>query len=234
MSKEHGQVNKIDDVALWSHYQLEDSERFAIGHMRQGALFSAIRRRLQSGKLLEIGFGDCYLLRLLAPHYECHGADISPDIVEHMARELPTVRFAVAGADGRLPYADESFDMFVASEVLEHMNDQQLDRTISEMLRVLKPGGRALVTFPARENLDDNQCYCPNCGTTFHKWGHKQRWDEEKIRKTFCKFTIESIEERYFVGSTLNLFGKIEAYARIALSKVRQVSNMTFVVTLRK
>jgi len=227
-------VSDISDVALWSHYQLEDSQSFAIGHVRQDALYSIIRRSLKSGKLLEIGFGDCYLLRLLAPNYECHGADISRDIVEHMARELPTVRFAVVGADGRLPYTDESFDMFVASEVLEHMNDEQLVMAVSEIQRVLKPGGRALLTFPARENLAESQCYCPNCGTTFHKWGHKQRWDNERIQELFRNFSIESIEERYFIGPTLNMIGRLEAYARIALSKLRQVSNMTFVVTLRK
>ncbi|GAC53867.1 class I SAM-dependent methyltransferase [Gordonia amicalis] len=46
----------------------------------------------------------------------------------------------------RLPYADNSFDVVLMSEILEHIPSDE--SAISEMVRVLKPGGVAAVTVP--------------------------------------------------------------------------------------
>ena len=45
-----------------------------------------------------------------------------------------------------LPYADESFDVVLISEVLEHVPEDT--RAIAELTRILKPGGVAAVTVP--------------------------------------------------------------------------------------
>lgn len=47
----------------------------------------------------------------------------------------------------RLPFADNSFDRVVTSEVLEHIQDDVT--AISELVRVLKPGGVLAATVPA-------------------------------------------------------------------------------------
>ncbi len=46
----------------------------------------------------------------------------------------------------RLPYADDSFDVVLMSEILEHVPAD--DAAIAEMVRILKPGGTAAVTVP--------------------------------------------------------------------------------------
>ena len=52
-----------------------------------------------------------------------------------------------ARADGRwLPFADESADRVIVSEVLEHIGDDAA--VMREVFRVLRPGGRAVVTVP--------------------------------------------------------------------------------------
>lgn len=45
-----------------------------------------------------------------------------------------------------LPYDDESFDVVLMSEILEHIPDDEA--AIAEMVRILKPGGSAAVTVP--------------------------------------------------------------------------------------
>ena len=46
-----------------------------------------------------------------------------------------------------LPFDDESFDKVIASEVLEHIDDDE--SAFAELARVLRPGGRLAVTIPS-------------------------------------------------------------------------------------
>jgi len=50
----------------------------------------------------------------------------------------------------RLPFADASFDAAILSEVLEHVGHENKVAVIDEALRVLRPGGRLVVTSPHR------------------------------------------------------------------------------------
>ncbi len=63
--------------------------------------------------------------------------------------ELPDeVTASCVQADGlTMPFADESFDRIIASEVLEHVPDDL--GVMAELFRLLKPGGRLAATVPA-------------------------------------------------------------------------------------
>lgn len=54
---------------------------------------------------------------------------------------------SVVGDVTDLPFSDASFNQIVASEVLEHIVDDE--KALSELFRVLKPGGEIAVTVPA-------------------------------------------------------------------------------------
>jgi SAM-dependent methyltransferase len=59
----------------------------------------------------------------------------------------PTASFTAVSADARrLPFADGSFDRVIASETLEHIREDST--AMEEIARVLRPGGRAVVTVP--------------------------------------------------------------------------------------
>jgi SAM-dependent methyltransferase len=53
---------------------------------------------------------------------------------------------AVKGDALELPYADGAFDCVIASEILEHVPED--DQAIAELVRVLKPGGALAITVP--------------------------------------------------------------------------------------
>ena len=65
------------------------------------------------------------------------------------AGEIDIARFTgvLRGDATRLPFADDSFDKVITSEVLEHIQDDVA--AISEMVRVLRPGGVFAATVPA-------------------------------------------------------------------------------------
>ncbi|HUL98920.1 MAG TPA: class I SAM-dependent methyltransferase, partial [Mycobacterium sp.] len=78
---------------------------------------------------------------------ELHGVD---SILTAMAEdgEAPTsaTAEAVVGDALALPYAAETFDCVIASEILEHIPDDET--AIAELIRVLKAGGTLAVTVP--------------------------------------------------------------------------------------
>lgn len=53
----------------------------------------------------------------------------------------------VCGSALALPFADESFDVVAAFDVIEHCDPEE--RAVSELVRVLRPGGRLLLAVPA-------------------------------------------------------------------------------------
>ena len=75
----------------------------------------------------------------LDPAEHIYPCDLIPDTFEYDAVECqPTL------ADGRLPFDDNTFDAVWANGVLHHTGDTE--RAIEEIRRVLKPGGRAILS----------------------------------------------------------------------------------------
>src|SRR3954462_15220300 len=74
-----------------------------------------------------------------------------------LAGEVPEGASArtVQGNALELPFPDDSFDKIIAAEVLEHIPDDM--SAMTELLRVLKPGGRLAVKVPSR--LPERICW---------------------------------------------------------------------------
>ena len=106
---------------------------------------------LQRGmRILDVGCGNGEEVRgLLALGYDAYGCDFAfkrGSSVEQMKQEG---RIAlIPQAPYRMPYPDSHFDVLVSNQVMEHVRDYPA--TLSEMRRVLKPGGCCLHLFPSR------------------------------------------------------------------------------------
>lgn len=77
------------------------------------------------------------------------GLDLSPLALRLATQEAPEPAFhaAVRGDITHLPFADHSFDLAVALDVIEHVDDDA--QAITELVRVLEPGGVAVLFVPA-------------------------------------------------------------------------------------
>ena len=76
--------------------------------------------------------------------------DLSPEAVREVESRARAERLEVTARHGdmhELPYADAAFDCLVAFHVIYHTDRRGLERIISEIGRVLAPGGEAFVTF---------------------------------------------------------------------------------------
>jgi SAM-dependent methyltransferase len=68
--------------------------------------------------------------------------------------------------EGRLPFPDSHFDLITNNQVMEHVDD--LDAVLSELNRVLKPGGMVLSIFPSRDVFREG-----HIGIPFAHWFRK-------------------------------------------------------------
>ncbi|KAB8187238.1 class I SAM-dependent methyltransferase [Microbispora catharanthi] len=111
---------------------------------RRAMLARELRRLGPPGRALDIGAAGGGNTRVLVAHgWDALAADYSETAVELAVRR--GLRAIHADACD-LPLPGESFDLVLAFDVLEHIED---DHTAArELVRVLRPGGRALITVP--------------------------------------------------------------------------------------
>jgi ubiquinone/menaquinone biosynthesis C-methylase UbiE len=118
----------------------EPRRRFLAGQVRAG------------DRALDLGCGDgVFTAELAAAGARPVGADVAEAALERARARHPELRFELVPLDGPLPCADNSFDLVWASEVIEHVGDT--GRWLSEVRRVLAPGGRLLITTPSHGRL---------------------------------------------------------------------------------
>ena len=104
----------------------------------------------------DLGFGPGVLTTFILEQnvsWRAAGVDISKDCLRHAERLLERKgvleQSELSVADVRsLPYPDDTFDVVVAVEVLEHIPDPKAG--LAEAMRVLKPGGYAITALPVR------------------------------------------------------------------------------------
>jgi SAM-dependent methyltransferase len=105
-----------------------------------------VRALPEAADALDLGCGDGRLTAEL-PARSITGADVSLVALERAARRLRRGRFVRVGLDEPLPFEDNAFDLVLCAETIEHVRDVQL--LLSEIRRVLRPGGLLAVTTPA-------------------------------------------------------------------------------------
>ncbi len=95
--------------------------------------------------VLDVGCGDGAITNVLAERYDTTGVDRSTTALRHV-----TTRAVRASAES-LPFEDLSFDLVLASELLEHLPHAAFRAATSEMIRVSR--GWLLVAVPNAEDL---------------------------------------------------------------------------------
>ena len=91
---------------------------------------------------------------------------LSVDIVEQNIADTKNENKILATMDD-LPIADNSFDCIVCTDVLEHIIPNDQNKIISEMYRILKPGGKMLVSFPGNNLPNLTGVHIMNIGIFF-------------------------------------------------------------------
>jgi ubiquinone/menaquinone biosynthesis C-methylase UbiE len=124
----------------------EDRHAWFAGRTRaiQKYLDAELLPALEKRRILDIGCGAGNMAHHLAQYGTVIGLDNNPrPLGVAVQRGLDVCQ----GLGDGLPFADESFDIVALLDTIEHIPDEL--ETLHECYRVLKPGGKLLITVPA-------------------------------------------------------------------------------------
>lgn len=153
-----------------------------------------------SGRVLEIGTGSGYGISIIAPvvdefvtvdKYRSEATESLPANVTFREAKVPP-----------LPFEDESFDYVVSFQVIEHISNDK--RFVEEVRRVLRPGGKFIVSTPNRP-----------MSLTRNPW-HVREYRPEQLRALLSAFS--SIEELGVAGNE-----RVWEYYRHNAESVRRI-----------
>jgi len=105
----------------------------------------------KSGRVLDIGCGSYPLFLLRSDFHEKYGLDKVSR--QNQENELQNSGIVIIDHDlekeDALPFSNDYFDVVTMLAVFEHIEPERLTQLLSEIHRILKPGGLYIMTTPA-------------------------------------------------------------------------------------
>lgn len=193
-----------------THYKT-DSEEFDYFEERTGATEHDERRvheyilsnvNDEVSSILDVGSGSAWV----AKHFndknmQIFSFDISKTNVQKAKSLVNTnMHIPIVGDSFNLPFKDEAIEVVIASEIIEHVIDPR--KFVKELLRVVKPNGKVIITTPYKEKLRYYLCVHCNKKTPVH--AHLHSFDEN-ILKSFTPDNNTNYEYQTF-GNKLLIF----------------------------
>jgi len=120
------------DKEFWDKYAMENEAKFNESFAK---FVRDLVVSLRCTSVLEIGCGTGIDLRLFPETFDVHGVDLN-DIALNFAKEkLPKFDFKKSSITD-LPFADSSIDFVFTHQLLNYLDDDVLEKGISEMFRI--------------------------------------------------------------------------------------------------
>ena len=161
MKSENNVVDKELIKKFW-----ENNEADFAGDISSPEIIRLSKKYIRK-RVLDVGAGSGALINLIPNSV---GLDLVP--------KNPRI---IKGDISNMPFEDKSFNTIFATEILEHLDDETLNKSLNEIYRVLYRG-YLIITVPYNEDMRQNMVACLKCGAKFHRWGHMQVFDEKRMR----------------------------------------------------
>ncbi len=157
------------------------------------------------GRILDVGCGDGFFAWSV---YERQKIDNGVDVEGSLWREAAlrgNYGEVVCYDGGTLPFDKERFETVVSNCVLEHIPN--IEKTISEMARVCKKGGKILVTV-VTDKFGDNLLGTKILGKSYKKWFNKKSihvsaLSEKEWLELFEKNGLKLVEKQSYLDTNV-------------------------------
>lgn len=142
--------------------------------------------------VLDVGTGAGAIFRKLKDRkgLDCFGIDISFELVNRLNDNI-----VVADASN-IPFKDAEFDMVLAGDFIEHIEEGHFAKSVSEMIRVSKK--YILINSPYKDVVNWPVSLCGKCGMEFNIYGHVRTVNIALIKKIFPKKEFDFIRVEVF------------------------------------
>jgi SAM-dependent methyltransferase len=140
----------MDEVYELQTHQVEDDHWWYRGRRRVIREAVGALGLPPGARILDAGCGSGRNMVELADFGQVTGLELSEASVER-ARERGVGDVVAGSLTDRLPFPDATFDLALALDVLEHLDDDLA--ALRELRRGVRPGGRLLITVPAYQWL---------------------------------------------------------------------------------
>ena len=170
-----------------------------------GAIEIAEKLKLISGgKILDVATGDgdsiLFLINFLKNYDSVIGIDIDENEIKKARLRLKDKPITIKMMKGeKLEYPDKTFDLVNIAYSLHHM--QNLNKTLSEMKRVLKKGGYFIIQ---EMFCDGTQTDAQKCDTAAHEFGaeidrmlgiyHREEYTRDEILNILSQIELKDLE----------------------------------------
>ncbi len=132
-------------------------------------------------KIFDLGFGYGHVLLELANrgYTNLGGVDISREAVRDIKERIPNGIFFIGNVTD-IPLKDESIDVVLANEIMEHIPVKGTFRVYDEIKRISKKKGFMLFSVPLGDNLETTTFMCPH-GQLVNPNGHVREYTPEVL-----------------------------------------------------
>ena len=147
--------------------------------------------------VIDVGCGTGANAAAFASRYRCIGIDVSEEAIKAAKIRFPSMEFIWGRAPDDLGALAGQADLFVASDVIEHVEDEF--GFVSDLVAAMKPGAHLLITVPADPALwtqhDDS-------------FGHFRRYLPNTLREVWAGLPVSEVGLTAF---NTRLYGPIKA-----------------------
>lgn len=168
--------------------RLSQLERWHFWFVGRQQLVNDYLKSLKHGlqRVLEVGCGTGQMVEtLLQQGHQIVGLDLRPEGIMEVRKKFPYSHMIQADAHC-LPLKSGAFDLVFLLDVLEHVDDKVV---LSEIQRVLRGGGHAIITVPAMSwlwSFRDADA------------GHLRRYSSKQISHLLISNMLEIIDLRFY------------------------------------
>ncbi|MHA1671603.1 MAG: class I SAM-dependent methyltransferase [Promethearchaeota archaeon] len=132
-------------------------------------------------RVLELGCADGRILDRIKADYKIG--------IDFVIKPLKNVKSRVYASNiSYLPFDDNSFDLVISSEVLEHLDAKTFYKALEEINRVSSK--YIMISVPYREQLIQLLAWCSNCKKYYHAFLHKRSFSDNDFVEMFPDFKI--------------------------------------------
>ena len=144
------------DEGFWNKYANENESR---NNDEFTKFLTNLARSLHCTSVLEIGCGTGIDLRQFDDSFEIHGVDLNKHALELARKNIPKGKFHKESIT-KLPFEDRSIDFVFTHKLLNYLDDETVDKGVSEMFRVAKRYILNCELFgETEEKIDDEMKY---------------------------------------------------------------------------